>query len=50
MQARHRKRHRLMWIVLGPLAVAAFVYALANRVEMPVMQEVPGAGEKEAAP
>ncbi|NNC88421.1 MAG: hypothetical protein HKN82_08190 [Akkermansiaceae bacterium] len=41
MQRSHRNRHRLMWLLLGPLAVAAFIYALVNRVEMPVMEEVP---------
>ena len=29
--------------MLAPLALAAFVYALMHRVEMPVMDSVPGA-------
>lgn len=41
MQRRHRVRHRLMWVVIGPVALGALVYALVNRVEMPVMDKVP---------
>ena len=41
MQRHQRKRHRMIWLVLLPLALAAFAYALLNRVEFPVMKEVP---------
>jgi hypothetical protein len=37
-----------MWLVLAPVVLAAFAYALMNRVEMPVMESVPGAVEEEA--
>ena len=36
-----------MWLILLPLALAAFAYALMNRVEIPVMDEVPGASVEE---
>ena len=49
MQRTHRIRHRIMWLVLGPLALAALVYALTHRVEMPVMDEVPGAAAEGGA-
>ena len=41
MQRNLRKRHRLMWLLLAPVAMGALIYALANRMEMPVMDEVP---------
>ena len=31
----------MMWLLLGPLAAAAFVFALVKRVEIPVMEELP---------
>ena len=43
MQRHQRIKHRLLWIVLGPLAAVALVFALTNRVEMPVMDELPEA-------
>ncbi|MGJ8725608.1 MAG: hypothetical protein ACSHYB_13700 [Roseibacillus sp.] len=46
MQRNLRKQHRLIWLILAPLALAALAYALVNRVEMPVMEEVPQALEK----
>ena len=46
MQRNLRKQHRLTWLILAPLALAALVYALVNRVEMPVMDEVPEVLEK----
>ena len=46
MQRRHRIRHRLMWAVIAPLALAALVIAFTQRVEMPVMDELPAAPEK----
>ena len=42
MQRYHRRRHRLMWFILGPLVAVAFIYALLNRPEMPVMDVLPG--------
>lgn len=36
-----------MWLVLLPVALAAFAYALLNRGEMPTMDKVPRAGEEE---
>jgi hypothetical protein len=44
MQRHQRIRHRLLWAVLAPLAAAALIWALANRVEMPVMDGLPGSG------
>ena len=49
MQRTHRIRHRIIWLVLGPVAAAALIYALANRVEMPVMDTVPGAAVERGA-
>lgn len=46
MQQNLRKQHRLMWLLLAPLALVALVYALVNRVQMPVMDEVPRALER----
>lgn len=46
MQRYHRTGHRWLWLVLLPLALAAFAWALSNRVEMPVMDEVPGPGRE----
>lgn len=43
MQRCHRNLHRLMWLVLAPVAAGALLYALSNRVEMPVMDQVPAA-------
>ncbi len=31
MQRYHRNRHRLIWLVIGPAIVAAFVFALLHR-------------------
>ena len=50
MQRYHRIRHRLLWFLLLPLVAAALVYALVNRVQMPVMKEVPGATGEELGP
>lgn len=47
MQKYHRNRHRLLWLLLGPLAISAFVYAIVNRPEMPVMDKLPGEGTTE---
>ena len=41
MQRHQRIQHRLLWLLLGPLAAAALVLALRNRVEIPVMDELP---------
>ncbi len=46
MQRFHRDCHRLIWLILGPLVIAAFIYALTNRPEMPVMDAVPGEGPR----
>ena len=52
MQRYQRNRHRLMWLILGPLALAAVIYAILNRPEIPVMDEVPGTegGTEETQP
>lgn len=42
MQRHQRQRHRMIWLVLGPLALVALIYAILNRPEIPVMEEVPG--------
>lgn len=47
MQRHQRIRHRLLWILLGPLALGALAYALMNRVEMPVMEEFPAEVERQ---
>ena len=36
-----------MWLILGPLALAAFLYAILNRPEFPVMDEIPGESTSE---
>lgn len=46
MQRSHRIRHRLMWVIIAPLAVIALVIAFTQRVEMPVMETLPAAPEK----
>lgn len=46
MQRYHRIRHRYMWLILVPLALALFTYALVHRVKFPVMDEVPGMVEE----
>ena len=38
MQRYHRNRHRLMWLILGPLALLLFAYALLNRPEWPTIR------------
>lgn len=50
MQRRHRIRHRLMWVLIAPLAIAALVIAFTQRVEMPVMVELPVSPEKGETP
>ena len=49
MQRHQRIRHRIVWAILGPLTAAALIYALSNRVEMPVMDELPVSGEGRGA-
>ena len=46
MQRHQRIRHRVMWLVLGPLAVIALIYAVTNRQSIPVMKELPTAEPK----
>ncbi len=41
-----RRAHRIAWLVLGPLVIAALAYALALRADVPP-SETPGA---EASP
>lgn len=41
MQRSHRNRHRWLWLFLAPLALAALLYAVTHRQEMPVMDELP---------
>ena len=36
-----------MWLLLGPLALIAFLYAIMNRPEIPVMDSLPGNSEPE---
>ena len=48
MQRYHRVRHRILWLILGPLAFGAFLYAIFNRPAMPVMDEVPGSSQPAA--
>ena len=31
-----------MWLILGPLVLAAFLYAILNRPDMPIMDGLPG--------
>jgi hypothetical protein len=50
MQRHHRIRHRLLWLVFGPAAAAALIYALANRIEMPVMDTLPDTEPAEVSP
>ena len=42
MQRYHRHRHRLLWVILGPLALAVLIYALMNRPSWPTMEALPG--------
>jgi len=49
MQRNLRQRHRVLWLLLGPIAAAALVYALLHRVEMPVMDELPSEMREEEA-
>lgn len=35
MKRTHRKMHRMMWLVLGPLAVLGFIVGVMNRDPIP---------------
>ena len=42
MQRYHRHRHRLVWLILAPAALALLILAILNRPEWPVMDALPG--------
>ncbi len=35
MRRTHRKAHRILWLVLGPLAVLGLILGVANRAPVP---------------
>ncbi len=41
MQAYHRKRHRIVWLLLPPLAIAIVVIAVSKRPVWPVQEALP---------
>jgi hypothetical protein len=42
MQQYHRNRHRLTWLILGPIALILLILAIANRPQWPKMDSLPG--------
>ena len=46
MQHYHRNRHRMFWLVLGPLALLLLAAALISRPKWPTMDALPGVPEK----
>lgn len=35
MRRKHRKVHRIMWLILGPLAILGLVVGVMNRAPIP---------------
>ncbi len=50
MQRKHRIRHRWIWVLLFPIAIFALFIAFTQRVQMPIMDELPSAVEKGETP
>ncbi|MDA0811345.1 MAG: hypothetical protein O3C21_02985 [Verrucomicrobia bacterium] len=41
MQRYHRNRHRLIWLIVAPAALALLAIALLNRPQWPEMDSLP---------